>query len=276
MRSIPLEQIGNWLAWREGSPEWLPLRTFTELFQRDDSDYTGEPFPEPPPVTRIDVSIAAVNTQSHSSFDFSDNDAMAAESSFNRAEVTSTSSYISNVDNVESSLEPSLQEPTRTQTKLLEKLGEHSLPDIQQLTRTGRSRIAKAPAESGSTTGQVFVLDDGAMAGFDGEIEVNSFQSDRRESSRYRQKLSAAVDWGGPAMLATKTVDLSINGIRLERPVPYSAKKHAKIVLSRGMDSVEALCEGIPEPDGKTVLRFRILSINRLDLLRTWLLNPSA
>lgn len=254
--SIPRADFPNWLAWKEGTPQWLPLAEHHELFIVVSDDTAShiaigdagilKTFTQITSVTEITTTKSPVTspTISDPHFEFSE------DSDFNSGRVGD-------------------DEYTRTSTKSFQAL------DASDLL------VGKAPAPTGKSRGQdvqpsvdrVFEVDERSLE-IDTDLDEGGFKADLRKSTRYRRRLDAEIEWGDK-VIKTKTVDLSLGGCQLDRPLPADlAKRHVKIRLARGRDRLEAFCQVVFDTSGQATTRLRFLDVDRIDLLRSWLISP--
>ncbi len=358
VRAIPQDDASFWLAWKEGTPEWQPLLSFAELFQKN--DHMTEPLPTDPvlavivelensdlfDLSQVDIANSAHRTDtkkgkraetSSRSFDPSITDSGKAplvsqqfvvsvagiespRSSFGIGDLAAQSEFNQMDDDVDmdlsarsiSQFEASLEaipqkeikaiqraKPNLRAVKNLENKPDVSQPAVKRVLKhaslsnvdTGASaggevvvlEISKENRDDSQARRDlalslnehgegVFVLDESSMAGLIVELDDTRKHSDKRKSSRYARKLEAYIEVAGSIPVKTRTSNISLGGVRLERAIPLAAKKTVTIILSRGKESLEVLCEAIPDRHGGPIRSFRILSLSRIDLLRTWLL----
>lgn len=95
---------------------------------------------------------------------------------------------------------------------------------------------------------------------------------DMRKSARTKRVLDVEVNYGAKKPLLTKSIDLSIGGVLLELHLPATAKKTVRMTLKRGTYKVEAVAENILDKHGFPSRRYRFLTVDLPDLVRTWLL----
>ncbi len=272
VRSIPPGYVADWLAWKEGTAEWVALSAYPELFapladdtashlSLGDVDAPGGGMPSAD--TGL-ISLTATkshvtnHTVSDPNFEFS------SQSEFN--------SGMADED------EDAERESTRTNTKSFQHLDARDLPDGSAPASKPAS-IASSPSSGPSpqeefhpNVERVVEIEDAALEIAD--IEESAFNIDKRKSTRYRRKLEAEVELGGKMMKA-RTIDLSLGGCQIDQPLPTGlAKKHVKIRLIKGRDRIEAFCQVVSDKAGRPTNRFRFLDVDRIDLLRTWLISP--
>lgn len=259
--SIPKDQVVHWLAWKEGTAEWAALSTFGELFSTESSETASSVLLADTdallgpgltnPVGNTNVTNANLTNSSieDPNFEFS------AESEFNTG--------MSDDDDEE--IEE--KEPTRTNTKSFQNLDLRRMPEV---TNAPQNKIK--PKEFNPNVARVIEFEEVVLeidAGDDASLKV-----DKRKSTRYRRRVSAEVEIGDKVMRA-KTIDLSLGGCQLDLPLPESlTKKHVRMRLIKGKDKIEAYCQIVFDITGKPTNRFRFLDVDRIDLLRTWLVSP--
>ena len=218
------EHVADWIVWKEGTPEWLPLSNYKELFV-DHSDFT----------------YAA-----ESEFNLVDDTKTGIDEDGNRLENANT---FTNSKDFEPTLEEKVKQLDRkieeTSTNILGGLVPEDYIDIENMDGNEAEDIS-------------LKLD----------IEGNSPKPELRKNTRYRHQLDAEVDFGGGKLTKTKTLDISTGGVLLEMVMPEDSPRNIKMKLKRGMDTLEVLCQNLPDRNGKPSRRYRFLSVSNMDLLK--------
>lgn len=303
VQSIPLDEMNLWLAWKEGTPEWLELRHHVELFEKSGTAAVESEADDLSEMTASNASFATESTVSPHPLLISDSPEVDTATDIAIGSLGTADDENHGPARIPARLPP-LSKPSASQedsgvseesafnvldaeaeefdadipTRPAQKPGLFPKPTGKPKAVGSKEKAAGQGAGSGSerlpSANNVFEIDDGGLEVFNPEID-DVRRADKRKSSRYRARLNLVVDWGGPTPFKTRTADISIGGIRLESPLPPDARRHVKITLSRGRDSLQGLCETLVGKDGK-ITRLKILSVNRMDLLRSWLLAPNG
>lgn len=290
----PTSNLGRWLAWRGGDPEWRPLTEFPELLPADfvpvgvSEDAPVEDWRSISAPVSSDMIQGAVKVGSEAS---PSTDALdeTNESSIPVNSRTEISRIVADDDGSVASIEVHLgfDEDLRSSVDYGSSSDFVSATTDEANTGSaideaqdfgGLGKPVKGPGREDTLPGvvvRIFDIDPALLGDFSAELDLEE-RIDRRKVSRYKSKLNAMVDVGGVSIpIPAKTFDAGIGGFRLEAALPSLSNKRIRVLLSRGRESVEAYCEGIAEPDG-SIIRFKFLSVDRIDLLRSWLLVPRA
>ena len=92
--------------------------------------------------------------------------------------------------------------------------------------------------------------------------------SDRRSLSRFTREFEVKVQ-ESTKTFETTTIDVSLDGLHLKKPVPSWAGSVFKLTLEKSGEKVELICELIK---GKKSTALKIKENNQLDLYRKWIL----
>ncbi len=216
----------DWIVWKEGTPEWLPLSSYPELFA-ELSDFTYA-------AAESEFNLAGTQTENtgirnaglESENTFTNHDPLDKETALKRG------------------LEEEMPE---TRTDLLDGI----VPDDDYIDISG-IEIVDLKFEKG-----------------------NAPKPELRKAARYRHRVACEVDYGGPGILKAETLDISMGGLLLNQILPTGAKTQIKVRLVKSNQVINTLCQSIPDRSGRQSRRFRFIDIDKIELLRTWLINRS-
>lgn len=91
-----------------------------------------------------------------------------------------------------------------------------------------------------------------------------------REKARYEGSFTVKIKVGDSTFVC-KTVNISANGIQLEKPLPNNLPKYFPIGLFANREMIPLLCSAVTSSVGPST-RLRIESNEYEDVLRTWLI----
>jgi hypothetical protein len=216
--------VPDWIVWKEGTPEWLPLNSYPELFS-EHSDFTYAAESEFNLAGTATEKTALTKPGLESENTFTNHDPLDKETALKRG------------------LE---QEMPGTRTDLLDGIvPEDDFIDISdiEIVDLKFERSGKAP------------------------------KPELRKQARYRHRVLCEVDYGGKSILKAETLDISMGGLLLNQVLPEGSKTQVKVRLMKGGQSINTLCQNIPDRQGRPSRRFRFIDVDKMELLRTWLIN---
>lgn len=101
--------------------------------------------------------------------------------------------------------------------------------------------------------------------------EVMQIWSKQRATPRYNQSLEVQIDHGG-RVLANRTVNISLGGMQLEKPLSEEINEAFHVIVRKGSDELHMRCRVVETTEDGERTRLFIDHCNRINILRDWIL----
>lgn len=138
---------------------------------------------------------------------------------------------------------------------------------LEQLRGAPQLEIEPPPAP----TEPVKALDRKMEKTINFELELEKKDDHGRAKARYEGAFTVKIKVG-EALFVSKIVNISVNGIQLENPLPKNLPKYFPVGLYLKREMIPLLCSVVTSSASGPSTRLRIESNEYEDVLRTWLI----